>query len=68
VKDGKLVIGNGGAFARAALFDLTGRKVMEFPVDRDGPVAFPLPLLTGGLYLLRLEGGGEKLTVKVTIR
>ncbi len=68
VQDGKLGIVNRGDPARAALYDLTGRKLLEFPVNRGGPVAVPLPPLSGAVYLLRFSGGREPQTVKVTIR
>lgn len=67
VVGGKLVIGNGGDHTRAALFDITGRMVLEFPVERGGRGEIPLPRLSAGIYLLRMGGGCEPETVKVTV-
>jgi len=56
--------------ASVTLFDITGRPVAthRFVADRSGELLLDLHLLSGGVYLVRLEDGQRSLVQKLVVQ
>jgi hypothetical protein len=56
--------------AKVTLFDISGRPVVtrRFVADRAGELPLDLRFLSGGVYLVRLDGGQRSLVQKLVVQ